>query len=85
MNWASWIYNCCEESKNKQKLGKCQGFNDFFLMLKYGNNLWYTIEISIMCLKLVILRSNSIKLKTKLKNEDEQISKGKKGKKIYWY
>ncbi len=41
-----------------------------------------TIEISIMCLKLVILSSNSIKLRTKLKNEDEQISKGKKGKKI---
>jgi hypothetical protein len=37
-----------------------------------------------MCLKLVILSSNSIKLRKKLKNEDEKISKGKKGKKINW-
>jgi hypothetical protein len=82
MNRGSWIYNCCEEFKNKEKLGKSRGFNEIFLMLKYGNNLWYTIEISIMCLKLVILSSNSIKLR--IKNEDEQIPKGKRGKKINW-
>jgi heme exporter protein D len=84
MNWGSSIYNCCDFFLNKEKLGKCQSFNEFFKMLRYGNNLWYTIEIFIMCLKLVILSSNSIKLRTKLKNEDEQIPKGKMGKKINW-